>query len=181
LERSELGSSKEGTLPEPVNGAGFRPRDVPPLVRAMYSDDFASAMQALSLTDLQRESLINVFGWDGVQRATNGSAWVHAVFNRYEAGDNQFPTHASMRAQRAFEGSTLVAPTSYFDDVSLGDWPSGFTPGERDSGRYVAAGNPILVSLPLSGPPVVARQYIPLLATARERGQFEVAVRVKYV
>ncbi|HEX2871400.1 MAG TPA: hypothetical protein VHP33_09095 [Polyangiaceae bacterium] len=168
----------------PVNSAGFRPRDVPALVRAMYfsGPNWPAALLALSLAEVTQEALVNRYGWNSPNSAMNRSAWVHAVFNRFEPGDAQFPTHASMRAERRFEGATLVVPLAYLEDVELPvDWPGGFTDSERDSGQWVVAGDPIDVGLPVSGPPVVARRFVPMLAAARESELTEVAVRVRYL
>lgn len=161
----------------------MRPRPIPPLVAAMYLSGSTAALLAVSPADRLRDCVVNSVGWNSVQSAMNLSDWVHAIFNRYEVGDNPFPTHAEMRARRAYEDSLRVAPLSYLDGVALPvdlPVPSSYPVG-ADPGRFVVAGKPILVSVPLSGPPVVAQISMPLLATARENGLYEVAVKVKYI
>lgn len=171
-------------MPEPVNSGGFRPRPVPPLVKAMYFSGvgWPSALQSVSPADRLRDCVVNRFGWNGVQSAMNCSDWAHVVFNIYQPGDNPFPTHASFRARRVFEGTVRVVPLAYLAGVVLPvDWPGGFSGAEVHAGQRVAAGEAIDVGIPVSDPPVVGRSFVPMLAFARDNDLTEVAVKVRYL
>jgi hypothetical protein len=104
--------------------------------------------------------------WDG---------FVTKIFNRPFPGENPYPTHRSMRASRAFEGSLRIIPLEFLDGVAISP---PLTDEER---RTLPKGGTIPVKLPLSGPPIIARRWMLALENARAVPLFEVAVSPFYV
>jgi len=108
------------------------------------------------------------------------------VFARpLEPGENPFPTHASMRAERRFQGTRLAVPLEYLEAVDLPvDYPTTQEADRQDviEQRCRFGLPPVInVFLPVSGAPVIARRDMPQLAAARALELFEVIVRVTYV
>lgn len=107
--------------------------------------------------------------------------FVRNIFNRPELPATQYPRPESMRASRAFEGALRIVPLSYLADVELpGDYPLD-VPDEAALQARADYRGPMTVSLPASGPPIIARSFMPMLARAREVGVNEIAVNVFYV
>jgi hypothetical protein len=108
-------------------------------------------------------------------------AFVRNIFNRPELPATHYPRPEAMRASRAFEGALRIVPLSYLADVELPvDYPLD-VPDEAALQARADYRGPMIVSLPASGPPVVARSFMPMLARAREVGVNEIAVKVFYV
>jgi len=113
------------------------------------------------------------------------------IFNRpLEPGENLFPTHACIRAERGFEGVRLPVPLDYLELVVLPDDYPIITDALDEQAKQSAIEQrcrsgqppePIAVDLPLVGAPRVARKYMPALAAARALELFEIFARVKYV
>lgn len=108
--------------------------------------------------------------------------FVRNIFNRPELPATHYPRPESIRASRAFEGSLRIIPLSYLADVALPvDYPLEEDPDEAALQARADYRGPLIVSLPASGPPIVARSFMPMLARAREVGVNEIAVKVFYV
>lgn len=131
--------------------------------------------RSLSLGDVDMEGRSRLYGyyrgWD---------SFIAKVFNRpAEAGENPFPTHASLRGEPAFKnGLFLVVPLEYLADVVV---PEDFTISEIRIKERWRVGTKIPVALPLAGAAILTRAAAAMLAGARERELFEVPVKVRYV
>lgn len=127
---------------------------------------------------------------EGVERPYgHGRGWdsfITKIFNRPpQPNENPHPKHEDIRSQRRFENARLIVPLEYLAEVEIPE----VTPEdelkvkERTILRYrqgITPG-PIIVGLPASGPPIVARQFMPILAAARELELFEISVRVRWM
>jgi hypothetical protein len=105
-------------------------------------------------------------------------AFVAQIFG----ADDGYPKTASLRGARAFQGGLRIVPLALLSPVELPpDYPILDLDNNIDEAAAQAkadTGKPIPVTLPASGPPVIARAYMPVLARARELGVDEVPIRV---
>jgi hypothetical protein len=125
----------------------------------------------------------------GFGHGPNGTYFTHGLesaakmFGVTRAGDPEFPTFAWYRAVRFHQGTLKPVPISYLASIPT---PGDFTAEElRAKETALAAfaqgqGATFSVRLPAGQTPIVEREYLPILAAAREFGTNEVAVRVFY-
>ena len=112
-------------------------------------------------------------------------SFITKIFNRPpQPNENPHPKHEDIRSQRRFENTPLIVPLEYLEEVEIPELTVDELGVKERTIQGCHRGNAptrITVGLPASGPPIVARNFLPFLAAARELQLFEIFVKVRWV